>query len=136
MADTRQCFTKGLTTFVKILQAEDSPKGSTNEQLLVQNNFRAKIIGRRIFQSIVLNNNTLVMINNTKEKNYRYFPIEKRNKNIIYFNKTLKIVVCGVTFCFFDNFGVTGLLSNHKPGVARGARIWFNFPVNKKTKHE
>ena len=105
-----------------------------NEQLLVQNNFRAKILVGRFFQSIVLNDNTLVMINNTNEKNCCYFTIEKRSGNIIYCNKTLKIVVCGVTF--FYNFDVTSLQSSHKPGVARGERIWFNFPVNKKTKHE
>ena len=157
-----------------------------------------------------------------------YFPIGKRSGNIIYCNKTFKIVVFDVTFRFSDNFDVTGLLSSRKPeariigvnrlpnniqiigfyivyksrsqkllnldktsncgqqfvvqeylmrqttargcwfypglaifkffiyrqsnhlyvvwqtmtptmrasGVARGARIWFNFPVNKKTKHE
>ena len=67
----------------------------------VYNNFRAKIIGRIIFQSILLNNNTLIIINNTNEKNWCYFPIEYRSGNIIYCNKTLKIVVCDVTFCFF-----------------------------------
>ena len=76
------------------------------------------------------------MINNTNEKNCCYFPIEKRSGNIIYCNKTLKIEFFDLTFCFFDNFDATALWSSHKPGVARGARIWFNFPVNKKTKHE
>ena len=76
------------------------------------------------------------MINNTNEKSWCYFTIEKRSGNIIYCNNTLKIVVCGVIFCFFDNFDVTGLLTSGKPAVARGARIWFNFPVNKKTKHK
>ena len=67
-----------------------------------------------------------------------YFPIEQGSGNIIYCNKTLKIVVFDVTFCFYDNFDVTGLESSRKPaaGVARGARIWFNFPVNKKTNYE
>ena len=71
--------------------------------------FRAKIIGRRICNSILLNNNTLVIINNTKEMNCCYFPIEKRRGNIIYCNKTLKIVVFDVTFCFSDNFDVTSV---------------------------
>ena len=93
----------------------------TNKQLLVQNNFRAKIIGRRIFQSILLNNNTLIIINNTKEKNCCYFPIEYRTGKIIYYNKTLKIV-CDVTFCFFDNFDVTALKSS-RPRVAGCARM-------------
>ena len=48
-----------------------------------------------------------------------YFPIEKRIGNI-YSNKTLKIVVFDVTFCFSDNFDETGLQSSHKPGGARG----------------
>ena len=68
--------------------------------------------------------------------NFCYFPIEKRSGNIIYCNKPLKIIVFDVTFCFSDNFDVTGLESSRKPGVARGARIWVNFSVNKKTKHE
>ena len=109
---------------------------STNSY--VKKNFRAKIIGR-IFQSILLNNNTLIIINNTNEKNCCYFTIEYRSGNIIYFNKTLKIVVCEVTFCFFDNLDVTALKSSRKPRVAGCARMsenWFNFPVNKKTKHE
>ena len=75
----------------------------------VYNNFRAKIIGRIIFQSILLNNNKLIIINNTNEKNCCYFPIEYRSGNIIYCNKTLKIVVCDVTFCFFNNLDVTSL---------------------------
>ena len=91
---------------------------STNSY--VQKNFRAKIIGRRIFQSILLNNNTLI---NTNEKNCCYFPIEYRSGNIIYSNKTLKIVVCDVTFCFFDNFDVTALKSSRKPRVAGCARM-------------
>ena len=49
------------------------------------------------------------MINNTNEINCCYFPIEKRSGNIIYCNKTLKIVVRGVTVCFFDNFDVSRL---------------------------
>ena len=79
------------------------------------------------------------MINNTNEKNCCYFPIEYWSRNIIYCNKTLKIVVCDVTFCFFDNLDVTALKSsrNHVLADAREyVRIWFNFPVNKKTKHE
>ena len=89
----------------------------------VQNNFRAKIIGIRIFQAILLNNNTLIIINNTTEKNCCYFPIEYRSGNIIYCNKTLKIVVCDVTFCFFDNFDVTALKPSRKPRVAGCARM-------------
>ena len=46
--------------------------------------------------------------------------------NIIYCNKTLKIVVCDVTICFLDNFDVTALKSSHKPGVAGGARMLEN----------
>ena len=37
-----------------------------------------------------------------------YFPIEKRSENIIYCNKIFKIVVFDITFCFSDNFDVTG----------------------------
>ena len=89
----------------------------------VQKNFRAKIIGRRIFPSILLNNNSLIIINNTNEKNCCYFPIEYRSGNIIYCNKTLKIVVCDVTFCFFDNLDVTALKLSRKPRVAGCARM-------------
>ena len=92
---------------------------STN--IYEQNNFRAKIIGRRIFQSILLNNNTLI-INNTNEKNCCYFPIEYRSGNIFYCNKTSKIVVCDVTF-FFYNLDVTALKSSRKLRVARCARM-------------
>ena len=98
---------------------------STNSY--VQNNFRAKIIGRRIFQSILLNNNTLIRINNTNEKNCCYFPIKYRSKNIIYCNKTLKIVVCDVPFCFLANLDVTALKSSRKPRVAGCARMRENF---------
>ena len=63
------------------------------------------------------------MINNTNEKNCCYFPIEYRSGNIIYLNKTLKIVVCDVTFCFFDNLDVTALKSSRKPRVAGCARM-------------
>ena len=83
-----------------------------------------------------MNNNTLVIINNTNEKNCGYFPIEKQSGNIIYCNKTLKVVFFEVTFCFFDDFDVTALKSSRKPGVARGPCISLNFPVNKKNKHE
>ena len=55
-----------------------------------------------------------------------FFPIEYRSVNI-YFNKTLKIVVWDVTFCFFDNLDVTALKSSRKPRVAGCVRIWFNF---------
>ena len=41
--------------------------------------------------------------------NSYYFPIEKRSGNIIYCNKTLKIVVFDATLCFSDNFDFTGL---------------------------
>ena len=112
------------------------PKTVTPTNSYAQKNFRAKIIRRRNFQSILLNNNTLIIINNTNEKNFCYFPIEYRSRNIIYCYKTLKIVVCHVTFCFFDNLDVTTLKSSRKPHVAGCARIWFNFPVNKKTKHK
>ena len=96
-------------------------------------------MGRRIFQLLLLNNNTLVIITNTNEKNCCYFKNGKRSGNIIYCNKTLKIVFFDVTFCFFDNFDVTALQSSGKPGVAGGTRRRENlvqFPVNKKTKHE
>ena len=63
--------------------------------------------GEEFFSQFYLNNNILVIINNTNEKNCCYFPIEKRSGNIIYCNKTLKNVVFDVTFCFFDNFDVT-----------------------------
>ena len=89
--------------------------------------------------SILLNNNTLIIINNTNENKCCHFPIEYRSGNIIYCNKTLKFVVCDVTFYFFDNIDVTALKSSGKPRVADArecVRIWFNFPVNKKTKHE
>ena len=55
---------------------------------------------------------------NTNEKNCCYLPIEYRSENIIYCNKTIKIVVCDVTFCFFDNLDVTALKSSRKPRVA------------------
>ena len=42
--------------------------------------------------------NTSVIINNTSEKNCCYFPIEKPSENIIYCNKTLKIVFFDTTF--------------------------------------
>ena len=105
----------------------------------VNNNFRAKIIGRRIFQSILFNNNTLIIIKNTDEKNCCNFSIEYRSGNIIYCNKTLQIVACDVTFCFFDNLDVTALKSSSKPRVAGCARMRENFVqflVNKKTKNE
>ena len=70
-----------------------------------------------------MNNNTLIIINNTNEKNCCYFPIEYRSGNIIYGNKTLKIVVCVVTFWFFDNLDVTALKSSRKPRVAGCARM-------------
>ena len=38
-------------------------------------------------------------------------------------NKTLKIVVCDVTFCFFGNLDVTALKSSRKPRVAGCARM-------------
>ena len=63
------------------------------------------------------------MINSTNEKNCCYFPIEYRSGNIIYCNKTLKSVVCDVTFCFFDNLDVTSLKSSRKLRVARCARM-------------
>ena len=70
------------------------------------------------FSQSVINNNTLITINNTNENNCCYFfPIEYRSGNIIYCNKTLKIVVCDVTFCLFDNFDVTALKSSRKPRV-------------------
>ena len=83
-------------------------------------------MGRRIFQLILLNNNTLIIINNTNEKNCCYFPIEYLSGNSIYFNKTLKIVVCDVTFCCFDNLDVTALKSSRKPRVAGWARLCEN----------
>ena len=55
----------------------------------------------KVFQWILLNNNTLVIINSTNEKNCCYFPIEKRIVNIIYCNKTLKIVVFWHHILFF-----------------------------------
>ena len=70
-----------------------------------------------------MNNNKLIIINNTNEKNYCYFPIEYLSGNIIYSNKTLKIFVCDVTFCSFDNFDVTALKSSRKPRVAGCARM-------------
>ena len=93
-------------------------------------------MGEGIIQSILLNNNILIIINDTNEKNCCYFPIEYRSGNIIYCNKTLKIIICDVTFCFFDNLDVTALKSSRKPHVAGCARMRFNFPVNKKTKQE
>ena len=45
--------------------------------------------------------NEISLKNKTNEKNCCYFPIEYRNGNIIYSNKTLKIVVCDVPFVFF-----------------------------------
>ena len=74
-----------------------------------------------------MNNKTLIIINNTNEKNCCYFPVEYRSGNIIYCNKTLKIVVCDVTFCFFDNSDVTALKSSRKPRVAGCARMRENF---------
>ena len=56
-----------------------------------------------------MNNSTLVVIYNTNKKIYCYFPIEKRSGNIIYRNKTLKIVFLYVTFCFFGNIDMTTL---------------------------
>ena len=91
-----------------------------------QKNFRAKIIGRRIFQSILLNNNTLIIINNTNEKNCCYFSIDYLSGNIIYSNKTLKMVVCDVTFCCFDNLDVTAAKSSRKPRVVGCARMHEN----------
>ena len=44
--------------------------------------------------------------------------------------------ILSVIIFFSDNFDVTDLLSSRKPGFALGARIWFNLPVNKKTKRE
>ena len=70
-----------------------------------------------------MNNNTLIIINNTNEKNCCYFPIEYRSGNIIYSHKTLKIVVCDVTFCFFENFNVTALKSSRKPRIAGCERM-------------
>ena len=61
---------------------------ATNKWLLVQQNFTAKIIWRRIFQLILLNNSTLVIINNINENIYFYFLTEKRSGNIIYRNKS------------------------------------------------
>ena len=90
----------------------------------VYKNFRAKIIRRRLFQSILLNNNTLIIINNTNEKNCCYFSIEYLSGNIIYSNKTLKIVLCDVTFFWqfrCDNFEIS-----RKPHVAGCARIHEN----------
>ena len=49
--------------------------------------------------------------------------MEYRSGNIIYCNKTLKIVVCDVTFCFFDNLDVTALKSSCKLRVAGCARM-------------
>ena len=66
---------------------------------------------------------TLIIINNTNEINCCYFPIEYRSGNIIHCNKTLKIVVCVVTFWFFDNLDVTALKSSRKPRVAGCARM-------------
>ena len=69
-----------------------------------------------------MNNNTLIIINNTNKKNCCYFPIEYRSGNI-YSNKTLKIVVCDVAFFFVDNLDVTALKSSHKPRVAGCTRM-------------
>ena len=52
----------------------------------------------KIFQLIFLNNNTLVIINNNNKTNFCYFSIENWSGNIIYCNKTLKIVFFDVTF--------------------------------------
>ena len=70
-----------------------------------------------------MNNNTLIIINNTNEKKCCYFPIEYRSGNIIYFHKTLKIVVCDVKLCFLDNLDVTALKLSRKPRVAGCARM-------------
>ena len=70
-----------------------------------------------------MNNNTLIIINNTNEKNCCYFPIEYQSENIIYCNKTLKFVVCDVAFCFFENLDVTDLKSSRKSRVAGCARM-------------
>ena len=67
-----------------------------------------------------------MIINNTNKKNCCYFPIEYWSGNIIYCNKTLKIVVCDITFCVFDNLDVTALKSSRKPRVARCARMHEN----------
>ena len=64
-----------------------------------------------------------MIINDTNEKNCCYFPIEYRSGNTIYSNKTLKIVVCDVTFYFFDNLDVTALKSSRKPHVAGCSRM-------------
>ena len=52
--------------------------------------------------------------------------MEYRSGNIIYCNKTMKIVVCDVTFRFFDNLDVTALKSSRKPRVAGCARMCEN----------
>ena len=80
-----------------------------------------------------------MIINKTNEKNCCYFPIEYRSGNFIYYNKILKIVVCDVTFCVFDNFDVTALKSSRKPRVAGCARMCENFvqfSSKQETKHE
>ena len=87
---------RALYTFARL--AILLPSGLTYDQLLVQKNFKAKIIGRRIFRSILLYYSTFVIINNTIERNCRPFPIEKRSGNIIYWNKTLKNVFSDGSF--------------------------------------
>ena len=69
--------------------------------------FTAKIIGRKKFQYILLNNCALVIINNTNEKYSCCLPIEKRSENMIFLNKTLNIILSDVTF--FYNIDVTAL---------------------------
>ena len=59
--------------------------------------------GKRIVQSNLLNNSSLVIINNTNETNYSYFPNENLSWNIIYGYQVLKIVFFYVTFCFCQN---------------------------------
>ena len=60
------------------------------------------------FSVLLLNNNTLAIIKKTNKKNCCYFSIEKRSGNIIYCNKTVKIVFF-TSHLFFDNFDATAL---------------------------
>ena len=75
----------------------------------------------RIFQLILLNNNTFAIISNANEKNCCYFQLKNGVEILFIVIKPKKLFAS--TSHFFDNFDVTALESSRKPGVAGGARI-------------
>ena len=74
-----------------------------------QGTVEPKSQGDGIFQSILLNNSELVIINNTNKKNYCHFQLKNGVEILFIKNKSLNIVFSDITFWFFDNIDVPAL---------------------------